>query len=59
MGGSELTHLPLDNMAAISQIILLKCIFMNNTFCNFIQISMKFVSEDPIGNKSGLVQVIA
>ena len=34
-------------------------IFMNEKSCILIQISLKFVSKDPIDNKSALVQVMA
>ena len=37
---------------------ILKCIFMKEKFCIFIQISEKFVPKAPIYNKSELVQVI-
>ena len=36
-----------------------KCIFMNEMFCIWIRISMKFVPKRPIDNKSALVQVMA
>ena len=29
---------------------ILKCIFMNEKFCNLIRISLKFVPEGPIDN---------
>ena len=36
-----LTHLPLDKMAAISQTIFSRCIFVNEKFCILIEISVK------------------
>ena len=38
---------------------IFKCIFINEKFCDSIQISLKFVADGPIGNKSVLVQVMA
>ena len=38
---------------------IFKCIFMNETFCVFIQISLKFVPKGPIDNISVLVQEMA
>ena len=38
---------------------ILWCIFMNGKFCILIKISVKFVPRGPIGNNSGLVQVMA
>ena len=54
-----LTHLPLDNMAAILADDIFKCIFLNENFRISIQISLKFVPKGPIDNKSALVQVMA
>ena len=48
-----------DKMAAILQTTFLKCIFMNEKFCITIPTSRKFVSKDPIDNKSALTQVMA
>ena len=38
---------------------IFKCIFLNEKFCTWIQISLKFVFKVPIDNKSALVQVMA
>ena len=46
-------------MAAIFADDTLKCIFINEKFCIFIRISLKFVHKGPIDNKSTLVQVMA
>ena len=35
-----------------------KCIFINEKWCIFIRISLKFFPKCPIDNKSGLVQVM-
>ena len=40
-----LTHLPLDKMAAISQMIFFRCISVNEKFCILIKISFKFVPK--------------
>ena len=48
-----LTHLPLDKMAAISQMTF--CIFVNEKFCILIKISLKFVPKGPIDNNQALV----
>ena len=37
---------------------IFKCIFMNEKLCILIRISLRFVPEDPIDNKSALVQVM-
>ena len=50
-----LTHLPLDKMVAISQTIFFMCIFMNEKFCIFIKISLKFVPKSPADNNPALV----
>ena len=55
----ELTHLPLDKMAAILADDIFKCIFLNEKFCIVIWISLKFVPKGPIDNKWALVQVMA
>ena len=34
---------------------ILKCIFVKEEFCIFIEISLKFVPKVPIGNNSALV----
>ena len=46
----RLTHLPLDKMAAISQTYY-KSIFVNEKFCVFILISVKFVPKGTVKNK--------
>ena len=38
---------------------MLKCIFVNGNMRMSIQISLKFVPNDPINNKTGLVQIMA
>ena len=38
---------------------MFRCIFVNQKFCIFIQISLKFVPKGQIDNKSALVQVMA
>ena len=50
-----LTHLPLDNMAAILADDNFKCIFLNKNLRILIQISPKFVSQGPIDNNPALV----
>ena len=55
----ELTHLPLNKMAAILADDIFKCIFLNENVRISIKISLKFVPEGPIDNKSALVQVMA
>ena len=54
-----LTHLPLDKMAAILADDSFKRIFFNENARISIQISLKFVPNGPIDNKSALVQVMA
>ena len=54
-----LTHLLLDKMATILANDIFKCIFLNENIKFFIQISLKFVPQDPIDNKPALVQVMA
>ena len=56
---SDLTHLPLDKMAAIVADDNLKCIFLNENNKILIQISLKFVPMSPIDSKPTLVQVMA
>ena len=46
-----LTHLPLDNMAAIWADDIFKCIFVNTNYRIPIQFSLKFVPRSPIDNK--------
>ena len=38
---------------------ILKCTFLNETHCDFIQISLKSVPDAPSDNKSALIQVVA
>ena len=46
-------------MATILANDIFKCIFLNENVKFFIQISLKFVPQDPIDNKPALVQVMA
>ena len=46
------THLPLDKMATISQMIFSN--FVNEKFCILIQISLKFLSKSAIDNNPAL-----
>ena len=55
----ELTHLPLDKMAAILADDNVKCIFFNENDTILIWISLKFVPRCPIDNIPALVQVMA
>ena len=55
----QLTHVPLDKMAAILADDIFKCIFLNENDQIPIQISLKLVPRSPIDNKSALVQVMA
>ena len=55
----ELTHLPLDKMAATFADDIFKHIFLNENVKISILISLKFVPKGPIDNKSALVQVMA
>ena len=60
--GYHISHIyssPLNKMAAGSADNIFKCIFMNEKFCISIQVSLKFVPQGPINNKSALVQVMA
>ena len=50
-----LTHLPLDKMAAISQMTFSNASFMNEKFCILIEIWLKFVPKGPIDNNLALV----
>ena len=59
LGEDELTHLPLDKMAAMLADYIFKCIFLNENDRIRIQISMKYVPRSPIDNKTALVQVMA
>ena len=38
---------------------IFKCIFLNTNFSILSQISLKFVSEIPVDDKSALIQVMA
>ena len=51
----QLTHLPLDKMATISQMIFSNAFFVNEKFCTLIKISLKFVPKGPIDNNPVLV----
>ena len=55
----QLTHLPLDKMAAILADGTLKCIFLNENDIISIQMSLKFVPRSPIDSQTALVQVMA
>ena len=46
-------------MAAISQTVFFRGIFVNEKFCILIKISWRFVSKGPIDNNPALVQVMA
>ena len=50
LGLNQLTHLPLDKMAAILADDIFKCIFMNENDRINIQIALKFVPDGPIDN---------
>ena len=49
------THLHLDKMAAISQLIFSDAFFVNEKFCILIKNSPKFVPKGPIDNNAALV----
>ena len=55
----ELTHLPLDTMAAILADDIFQWILLNENGRIPIQISLKFVPKSPFGNMPALVQVMA
>ena len=55
----ELTHLPLDKMAAILADDNFECNLLNENDRMPIQISLKFVPRSPIDNKPALVQLMA
>ena len=55
----ELTHLPLNKMAAILADDIFKCIFLNQNYRILIQISLKCVPRSQIDNKPAMVQVMA
>ena len=50
LGFSELTHLPLDKMAAVLADDIFKCIFVNGNDRIPIQISLTFDPDGPIDN---------
>ena len=54
-----LTHLRWDKMAANLADKIFECIFLNKDERILIQLSLKFVSTNPIHNKPALVQVLA
>ena len=56
---APLTHLPLDKMAAISQMTLLNAFSWRKSFEFGFKITLKFVPMGLIDNKWGLVQVMA
>ena len=56
---TSLTHWGRDKMAIIAQTTISKCIFLNENKWISINISLKFVPEDPINNISSLVQTMA
>ena len=51
----NLTHLLLDQMAAISQTIFSDAFSLNEKFCILIKISLKFVPKASIDNNLALV----
>ena len=55
----ELTHLPLDKMAAILADDTFKCIFLNENDWIPIRRSWKFVRKSPTDNKPALVLIMA
>ena len=57
--GGDLTHLPLDKMAAILADDTFKSIFMHENNRILIRISLKFIPRSAIDNTPALVQVIA
>ena len=52
-GGNTINSSPLDKMAGSLADDILICIFMNETFCISIRISLKFVHRGPINNSIG------
>ena len=54
-----LTHLPHGQYARHFADVIFRHIFVNEKFRILIQISLKFVSKDPMDNKTALVQVMA
>ena len=59
IGGKQLTHLPLDKMAAILADNIFKYILLRENDRIQIQISLKLVPKSPIVNKPALLQVMA
>ena len=55
----ELTHLPLDKMAAILADDISKCIFFNENDIIPMHISLRFVLRSPTDNEPAWVQVMA
>ena len=55
----ELTHWGRDKMAAISQVRIFKCIFLNENFRVSNKISLKYVPWGLINNVTALVQIMA
>ena len=51
----QLTHLPMDKMAAILANDIFKCIYLNEYDRNPIQISLKIFPGGPIDNNPALV----
>ena len=52
---NELPHLHLYKMTTIFADNIFRCIFVNETFCILIKISLKFVPKAPIHNNPALV----
>ena len=52
-GGNTINSSPLDKMVGSLADDILICIFMNETFCISIRISLKFVHRGPINNSIG------
>ena len=50
-----LTHISLDKMAVIFADYIFKCIFVDETFCILIKISLKLGFKGEIGNTPALV----
>ena len=51
----SLTHLPLDKMAAILQMIFSDAFVWKKSFCILIKISLKFIPKGTINNIPSLV----
>ena len=52
---TQLTHLPLDKMAAILADDIFKCTLVNENYRILIPTSLKFVPDGPIDNYPALV----